>query len=112
MAAAGSQRIDKWLFFSRAVKSRSLGQKLVELGRVRINGERTEQTSATVKVGDVLTLTLDRRILVWRVLDPGARRGPATEARRLYDDISPLPGEERAPPDEIDALRAAKRPIE
>ena len=84
MPAAGSQRIDKWLFFARVVKSRSLAQKLATSGRVRINGEKCEQASDTVKVGDVLTITLERRILVYRLLDPGVRRGPAEEARTLY----------------------------
>ena len=106
--SSGRQRIDKWLFFARAVKSRSLGQKLVELGRVRINGAKATQPSDTVKPGDTLTLTMDRRILIWRVLGPGERRGPAPEARLLYEDLSPEAGGE-APPDEIEPLRQARR---
>lgn len=91
MPAEGRQRIDKWLFFSRAVKSRSLAAKLVQMGRVRINGEKTSQAADSVKPGDVLTLTLERRILVYKVLLPGTRRGPAEEARLLYEDLSPPP---------------------
>lgn len=90
MVTSGRQRIDKWLFFSRAVKSRSLAAKLVEAGRVRINREKATQSSDTVKPGDVLTITLDRRILVYRILLVGERRGPAVEARLLYDDLSPV----------------------
>lgn len=89
MVAAGRQRIDKWLFFARAVKSRSLAAKLVVAGRVRINGDKAEQASDTVKPGDVLTITLDRRILIWKIVDNGLRRGPAEEARSLYEDLSP-----------------------
>jgi ribosome-associated heat shock protein Hsp15 len=85
------QRLDRWLYFSRAVKSRTLAQKLIESGAVRVNSERTVATDARVGAGDVLTVTLDRRLLVWRILDPGSRRGPAAEATTLYEDISPAP---------------------
>jgi ribosome-associated heat shock protein Hsp15 len=87
--AAGRQRVDKWLFFSRAVKSRSLAAKLVQAGRVRIHRDKATQPADPVKPGDVLTVTLDRRILVYRIVDPGLRRGPAEEARTLYEDLSP-----------------------
>src|ERR1043165_3040761 len=81
------QRIDKWLFFARVVKSRSLAAKLVQAGRVRINREKAEQAAHPIKPGDVLTITLDRRVLVYRVAAPGARRGPAAEARPLYEAL-------------------------
>ena len=101
----GSQRIDKWLFFARIIKSRSLAAKFAQAGRVRINGEKSERASDNVKPGDVLTITLERRIFVCRVLDPGTRRGPAEEARTLYEDLSPQPGSEPPPPDELPSLR-------
>lgn len=91
MAAENRQRIDKWLFFSRAVKSRSLAAKLVTAGRVRINRDKAAQPSDLVKPGDVLTITLDRTVHVWKVLAAGTRRGPAEEARQLYQDMSPPP---------------------
>ena len=107
-AARDRQRIDKWLFFSRAVKSRSLAATLVVAGRVRINRDKAAQASDMVKPGDVLTITLERRIFVWKVLNPGVRRGPAEEARTLYEDISPPPAPKgEAPPDAIPALREA-----
>jgi ribosome-associated heat shock protein Hsp15 len=106
MVAEGRQRIDKWLFFSRAVKSRSLAAKLVVAGRVRINRDKAAQASDLVKPGDVLTITLERRIFVWKVLNAGVRRGPAEEARTLYEDISPPPtAKGEAPLDAIPALR-------
>jgi ribosome-associated heat shock protein Hsp15 len=77
------QRIDKWLFFARAVKSRSLAAKLVQAGHVRLNREKIDQAAQLVKTGDVLTMKLERRVVVWRVLLPGKRRGPAEEARTL-----------------------------
>ena len=106
MVAEGRQRIDKWLFFARVIKSRALGAKLAQSGRVRVNGNKIEQASYAVKPGDVLTLTLDRRILVYRVIDCGERRGPADEARRLYEDMSQQAEQsgERLP-DAIEPLR-------
>jgi len=93
------QRLDKWLFFSRAVKSRTLAQKLIEAGSIRVNSERTERTDHKVGPGDVLTMTVHERLLVWRILDAGERRGPATEAAALYEDLSPppIPREEKPP---------------
>ncbi|CCV11010.1 RNA-binding S4 domain-containing protein [Mesorhizobium sp. STM 4661] len=108
MVAEGRQRIDKWLFFSRAVKSRSLAAKLVVAGRVRINRDKAAQASDMVRPGDVLTITLERRIFIWKVLGTGTRRGPAEEARTLYEDISPPPApKSEAIPDAIPALREA-----
>jgi len=85
------QRLDRWLFFSRAAKSRTLAQKLIEAGVVRVNSERTLASDHKVGAGDVLTMTLGQRLLVWRILDAGTRRGPAPEAARLYEDLSPPP---------------------
>ena len=90
-AQSGRQRIDKWLFFARVVKSRSLAAKLAVGGKVRVNRDKIEQAAHQVKIGDVLTITLDRRILVFKVLLPGERRGPAPEAQLLYEDLSPAP---------------------
>lgn len=85
------QRLDKWLFYSRAVKSRTLAQKLVEAGAVRVNAERTLHTDHQVGAGDVLTMNVHSRLLVWKILDPGTRRGPPAEAQALYQDLSPPP---------------------
>jgi len=109
MPAAGSQRIDKWLFFARVVKSRSLAAKLAQSGRVRINARKCELPSDTVKPGDTLTITMERRVLVYRVLEPGAWRGPAEEARTLYEDLSPAAGNDPAPSDELPSFRGTQR---
>jgi ribosome-associated heat shock protein Hsp15 len=85
----GKQRLDRWLFFARAVKSRTLAQKLIETGAVRVNSERTVHTDHQVGEGDVLTMTVHQRVLVWKILDPGQRRGPPSEAQGLYEDLSP-----------------------
>lgn len=85
------ERLDRFLFFSRAVKSRTLAQKIIETGAIRVNSERTDRSDHKVGAGDVLTMSLHGRILVWRILDPGTRRGPAPEAQGLYEDLSPPP---------------------
>ena len=82
-------RIDKWLWFARFVKSRSLASKLVSDGRMRVNGAPTQKAHYTVKPGDVLTFPLGPHIRVIKVLDLGTRRGPAVEAQTLYEDLDP-----------------------
>ncbi|WP_082529364.1 RNA-binding S4 domain-containing protein [Aurantimonas sp. Leaf443] len=83
------QRIDKWLFFARVVKSRSLAQKLVTAGAARINRDKTDNPARAVRPGDVLTITLRGGVRILKVLAPGERRGPAPEAALLYEDLRP-----------------------
>jgi ribosome-associated heat shock protein Hsp15 len=80
-------RIDKWLWYARFFKSRSLSAKLVEAGRVRINGSKIRKSSAAIRVGDVLTFPQAKTILVVRVEALGERRGPAAEAQQLYAEL-------------------------
>ncbi|MBM6581820.1 RNA-binding S4 domain-containing protein [Microvirga sp. BT689] len=82
------QRLDKWLWFARFAKTRTLAAKLVTSGFVRLNGQRTDNAAKAVAVGDVVTIALPRTTLVVRVEVLGERRGPATEARLLYLDLS------------------------
>lgn len=90
-AGPARQRIDKWLWHARVVKTRSLAQKLAEAGAVRKNRERVEQSSEPVRLGDVLTVTLPHRVLVLRVTGFAERRGSATDAQALFEDLSPPP---------------------
>lgn len=101
------ERLDKFLFFSRALKSRTLAQKVIETGAIRVNSERTARSDLKVGAGDVLTMSLHGRIMVWRILDCGTRRGPAAEAQGLYEDLSPpaLPKAELSPYDAAIAQR-------
>ncbi len=103
------ERLDRFLFFSRAVKSRTLAQKIIETGAIRVNSERTERSDYKVGAGDVLTMALHGRVLVWRILDAGTRRGPASEAQGLYEDLSPppVPKAELSPYDAAIAERPA-----
>ena len=87
-ATYGSQRVDKWLWFSRAVKSRTLAGKLVEDGKVRLNRSKISKPSHMVKPGDVLTISVHLTVRVLKVLQPGKRRGPASEAQLLYEDLT------------------------
>lgn len=86
------QRLDKWLWFARLVKSRTLAAKLVEEGHVRVNSVRADNPAKSVRPGDVLTVAFDREVRVLRVLAPGERRGPYSEARSLYEDLAASPG--------------------
>ncbi len=85
------QRLDKWLWFTRVVKTRSLAARLVTDGHVRVNSARVGTAAKVVKPGDVVTVALERHVRVLKVLAPGDRRGPATEARTLYEDLAPRP---------------------
>ncbi|WP_407493203.1 RNA-binding S4 domain-containing protein [Pseudooceanicola sp. MF1-13] len=82
-------RLDKWIWQARFVKSRSLAAALVTGGHVRVNGNRAGKASHAVQRGDVLTFPQGDRIRVVRILAAATRRGPATEAQTLYDDMSP-----------------------
>ena len=82
-------RLDKWLWFARFVKTRSLATKLVIDGRMRVNGAPTQKAHYSVKPGDVLTFPLGPHIRVIKVVALGVRRGPATEAQLLYEDLDP-----------------------
>ena len=82
------QRLDKWLWFARIAKSRTLAAKLVTEGFVRVNGVRTENAAKAVAIGDVLTIAAPRSTLLVRVEALGTRRGPAPEARLLYSDAA------------------------
>jgi ribosome-associated heat shock protein Hsp15 len=87
------QRLDKWLWFARFAKTRTLATNLAASGFVRVNGQRTDNAAKAVAVGDVVTLALARATLVVRVEGLGERRGPAAEARQLYLDLN---GDNRA----------------
>ena len=88
---SGTQRLDKWLWFARFLKSRSLATTLAASGRLRLNGVIVAKAHQQVKAGDVLTFPLGPHIRVIKVLQPGSRRGPAPEAQGLYEDLSPPP---------------------
>ncbi|WP_313616695.1 RNA-binding S4 domain-containing protein [Agrobacterium sp.] len=83
------QRIDKWLFFARMAKSRSIAQNHVQSGHVRVNGTLIRQASHMVKPGDKLEISFERMDRILVVKSAGDRRGPYEEAKLLYDDQTP-----------------------
>jgi len=87
LASADRQRLDKWLWHVRLVRTRTSAADLVRGGRIRVNGRPVDAPSHALKIGDVLTVPLDRRICVWRVEAFAERRGDATAARALYSDL-------------------------
>lgn len=80
-------RIDKWLWHARFCKTRAIAQEKAESGRIRINGNRVEKASHNVRTGDVMTLPAGGKVIALRVLGLGERRGPASQARLLYEEI-------------------------
>jgi ribosome-associated heat shock protein Hsp15 len=99
------QRIDKWLFFARLNKSRTLAQAQISSGNVAINGQKIRQPSALVRPGDRVEIKQQHRDLILIVQKSGERRGPYEEARLLYEDISPPP----VPQDKFLNLASAQR---
>lgn len=95
--APGRLRIDKWLWRARFFRSRRLAGEVAASGGVRVNGGRIAKPAHVVRPGDVLTFPQGRVIRVIRVLAPGVRRGPAAEARALYDDLDPPVARRREP---------------
>ncbi|MGY2052773.1 RNA-binding S4 domain-containing protein [Methylobacterium sp. JK268] len=82
------QRLDKWLWFARFAKTRSLAARLIADGYVRVNGQRAEAAAKAIAVGDVVTVAAAHTTVAVRVLALGERRGPAPEARLLYADAT------------------------
>ena len=92
---APTLRLDKWLWHARFFKTRSLATKLVQSGRVRVDGVSVSKPSRAIAAGVVLTFPKEDEVRVVKVLGLGVRRGPAPEAQALYEDMTPE--RERAP---------------
>jgi ribosome-associated heat shock protein Hsp15 len=91
------QRIDKWLWHARVVRTRSAAAALAQSGHVRLNGERVAAASRAVKPGDIVTIALDRQVRVLRILAFSERRGTAAAARALFEDLAPPTAPTAAP---------------
>ena len=85
------QRIDKWLWHARVVRTRSAAEALSDSGLVRINGARIDSSSRPVRPGDAVTIALDRTVRIPKVTGFAERRGSADMARILYEDLTPPP---------------------
>ena len=87
-AAAAAMRLDKWLWCARFFKSRALASRFCAETGIRINGAPTTKPHQAIRPGDVLTFPLGSNIRVARIRALAVRRGPASEARLLYDDLT------------------------
>lgn len=102
-----AQRLDKWLWCARLTKTRSGAARLITDGKIRINGERASKPSRLVHSGDVLTTANQGRLAIVRIVDAAERRGPASVAQALYEDLTP---KDIPPSDRPNASRIGKRP--
>jgi len=100
------QRIDKWLWHARIVRTRSVAAALAASGHVRLNGARVDAPAKAVKAGDVVTIALDARVRVLKITGFALRRGGAEEGRALYEDMTPA---ERAAAPRAEAQPIARR---
>lgn len=87
-ASRPSDRIDRWLFHARLCRTRALAREAAAAGRVRLNGARVEKPGHGVKPGDILVLGHGGEVVALRVVALAARRGPAAEARQLYEIVA------------------------
>src|SRR5215510_12567437 len=88
LMAGDRQRIDKWLWHARVVRARSAAAALAASGHVRVNGQRIDAASRAVRMGDVVTVALDRPVRILKVTGFAERRGGAEDARILYEDLT------------------------
>jgi ribosome-associated heat shock protein Hsp15 len=82
------QRIDKWLWHARVVRTRSAAAALAAGGHIRVNGQRIGAASRAVRVGDVVTVGLDRTVRLLKVAGFAGRRGGPEAARCLYEELA------------------------
>jgi ribosome-associated heat shock protein Hsp15 len=92
MGAALRQRLDKWLWFARVARTRTLAARLVTEGHVRLNARRIETPAKPVAPGDVLTIALDQKVRVLRILASGERRRSFSKALLLFEELTPGSG--------------------
>jgi ribosome-associated heat shock protein Hsp15 len=86
---ATTQRVDKWLWFARILKTRTLAAALVSSGKVRLNRAKIDKPGHIVRIGDVLTVTANSRVRLLKVTGVGERRGPSATAVTLYEELTP-----------------------
>ena len=111
-ATENKLRIDKWLWFARVAKTRTLAKKLVTTGKIRVDSNKITSASFSVNPGHVLTIAQERKILIYEILELGSRRGPYSEAQLLYNDLSPIvkPAEKQATAYDKGSISTGKRP--
>ena len=81
-------RLDTWLWYARFYKSRSLSSKAILSGKLRVNSNKIIKPASKVKINDVLTINHINKVRIIQVQSLGSRRGPASEAQKLYNDLA------------------------
>ena len=112
MSDQGALRLDKWLWYARFFKTRSLATALCQAGKVRVDGAAVTKAHHIVRPGQVLTFVQGNHVRVIKVVALASRRGPAPEAQALYEDLDPPRQETRLPrdPGAAERPRGAGRP--
>jgi ribosome-associated heat shock protein Hsp15 len=108
--ADATLRLDKWLWHARMFRTRSLATKFCIEGRIRIGGRVIDKAHYAVRPGDVLTFAHGHDVKVLKIVALGLRRGPATEARRLYEDLGTPSSTAKPPPAGPQRDRGTGRP--
>ena len=85
-------RLDKWLWYGRVFKTRSAATKVISGGRFRLDGTVMNKPHRKALCGQVLTFIQGERIRVIKIMALGCRRGPASEASLLFEDLAPICG--------------------
>ena len=80
-------RLDTWLWYARLYKSRSLSSKAILSGKLRLNTNKVFKPASKVKINDVITVNQINMVKIIQVQSLGFRRGPASEAQKLYNDL-------------------------
>lgn len=89
--AKNSRRLDQWLWYARIFKTRGAASKFCQAKKIRLDGDLISKAKTPVRIGMMLSFTLDEQIKILKIEALGVRRGPAVEAQSLYDDQSPPP---------------------
>ncbi len=109
-----SLRLDKWLWYARFFKTRAMATRVIASGRFRLDGEVMSKPHRAAKIGHTLTFAQGSNIRVIKILALGGRRGPASEATSLYEDLAPPQAKRRRktehPPDFEAREKGAGRP--
>ena len=82
-------RLDKWLWYARFFKTRAMASRAIAGGRFRLDGEVMSKPHRAANIGQTLTFVLGTNVRVIKILAIGRRRGPASEAVLLYEDLAP-----------------------
>lgn len=88
-AGGDAIRLDRWLHHARLFRTRTQAAEAISGGGIRLNGQPCRKPAQVLRSGDSVTVAAHGRVRAMRVLALGERRGPATEAAALYEELGP-----------------------